>query len=109
VTLQETIVSYLESKGWYFDWDHVLAVWGEDDDDEAELRAAPEVTRVYAGWTVPQWGEYWTSPREGDGAPKRRRYESLRDALWLQLLREEEPGKFGTFFDDTAAYARKTR
>lgn len=93
--LQQQIIEYLESKGWYFDWDHVEKnlTWYSGDPREEILREAH-------AWTVPQWDAYWSADHQDDSKPKRRRYEKLQDALWSQLLREEEPNQFGVFFDD---------
>lgn len=90
-SLQETIIEYLESKDWYFDEKEAKAfIWIPKKD---RIRQAP-------AWTVPQWGEYWSSdhlPPVGP-KPKRRRYEKLQEALWSQLLREENPKQFAGFF-----------
>jgi hypothetical protein len=95
--LQEIIITYLESKGWYFDWEHIREItWFRDD---------AETIRKAHAWTIPQWGEYWMKPYSDDpthanyGEPKTRRYESLQEALWSQLLREEQPEDFACFFD----------
>jgi hypothetical protein len=103
--LQAQVIAYLESKGWYFDWDHINDAWDHDHVDEygrPSLNRRPEAIRTLHGWTLPQWGEYWSSdhlPPKGP-KPKRRRHENLQDALWSQLLREEEPERYGAFFDD---------
>lgn len=84
--LLENSIEYLESKGWYFDYDHYREVWEEE--------AGPRGIRESHCWTVPQWGEYWREPYDDDpkhenyGAPRKRRYESLKDAIWSQILRE---------------------
>ena len=101
MSLQETIIAYLEERGWYYDWEHVNAVC--DDDPPANA------IRTFHGWTLPQWGEYWQKPYSDDpkhknfGKPKSRRYENLKDALWSQLLREEEPKTYAVFFQDDLA------
>lgn len=96
MNLQQVIIEYLESKGWYFDLERAKDFdWIPADRRERETPA----------WTVPQWGGYWSEPYSDDpkhknfGKPKTRRYEMLKDALWSQLLREEEPENFETFFD----------
>ena len=100
--LQQTIIEYLESKGWYYDWDHVIKVWWEPKDDAER----GEFIRRFHGWTLPQWAEYWTEPYADEpthknfGKPKTRRHEDLKDALWSQICREELPEKFHYFFDD---------
>lgn len=97
--LLEIAIEYLESKGWYFDQAWYREVWEEGD-------AGPRGVRESHCWTIPQWGEYWAKPyyddpkHENYGAPKERRYESLKDALWSQILREQEPEPFETFFRD---------
>lgn len=100
--LQEMIIAYLEERGWYFDWDHINEVWDDGDDSPNTLNRRPEAIRELHGWTVPQWGEYWSSDHlEPVGPkPKKRRYEKLQDALWSQLLREENPEQFAGFFGD---------
>lgn len=101
--LQERLIEYLESKGWYFDWDHIHEVW--DEDSPTSLNKRRDAIRTLHGWTVPQWGEYWSSdhlPPKGP-KPKKRRYECMHDAIWSQLLREEEPQTYGTFFKDAPA------
>jgi transcriptional regulator with XRE-family HTH domain len=92
------MIGYLESRGWYFDWEHIHDVWGSD--SPGSLDKQPDAIRSLHGWTVPQWGEYWSSDHlEPKGPkPKQRRYESLKDALWSQMLREEEPEQFAVFF-----------
>lgn len=101
--LQAQLIAYLESKGWYFDWPHILDVWGTGKDS---LANKDDAIRSLNGWTVPQWGEYWQKPYADDpkhanyGAPKTRRYENMQEAVWSQLLREERPDQFGVFFDD---------
>src|SRR5687767_3890547 len=115
--LQEVIIEYLESKGWYFDWDHINEVWGRTpkeiehrkthphlygEPESLPLNERPDAIRTLHGWTVPQWGEYWSSDHLDPVGPKpkERRYENLKDALWSQLLREEEPTTYECFFKD---------
>lgn len=105
IGLQQTIIDYLVSKGWYFDWEHVIDVWGEP----AAASEQAEFMRRYPGWTVPQWGEYWMAPYSDDpnhanyGKPKTRRYEPLQEALWSQVMREERPDEFEVFFQTKEA------
>lgn len=115
MTLQETMVAYLESKGWYFDWDYIHEIWGDawdpdepnyESEDERPLGPTPDnqpdAIRRLVGWTLPQWGEYWSSDhlKPKGPKPKERRYESLQQAVWSQLLREEEPERFAVFYGD---------
>jgi len=116
-SLLDMMVNYLESKGWYFDWDHINDVWGQTDEEKAyykemgegdslPLNERPDAIRQLHGWTLTQWDEYWQKPYSDDpthknfGAPKERRYEDLKQAVWSQMLREEEPKQFGFFFGD---------
>lgn len=94
-TFQETLIERLEAAGWYFDWKHV-----EEDLTWYSERERGDVLRTAHAWTVPQWGEYWSSDHLAPVGPKpkRRRYESLQEALWSQLLREEEPETYACFF-----------
>lgn len=99
MNLQETLIEYLESKGWYFDMDWVkneidVGYPAEDDDGNSITLPSerPDVLHRYAAWTVPQWGAYWKS---GD-----RRYEKFEQAIVFQLLREEDPEQFAGFFRD---------
>lgn len=87
MSFQETLIAYLESRGWYFDKERA-----------EKLTWIPEAERIYRAhaWTVPQWGEYWAT----DDPSKKRRYENLPEAVMSQLLREEEPQTHGAFFDD---------
>lgn len=107
------LTGYLEAAGWYFDWDHIRDVWGDDEDDDdpledgsVSLDRRPDAIYSLHGWTLPQWGEYWMEPFSDDpthanyGKPKTRRYESLKDAIWSQLLREQEPESYAGFFGD---------
>jgi hypothetical protein len=91
VNLQQAIIEYLVARGWYFDLERAKDfTWIDAADREREAPA----------WTVPQWGEYWSSDHLDPVGPKpkSRRYETLRDALWSQLLREEKPTQFEGFF-----------
>ena len=117
------MINYLESKGWYFDWDHINDVWGQTDEEKAyykemgegdslPLNERPDAIRTLHGWTLPQWAEYWqpVAKKESGVAslgkpaplkpPRTRRYEDLKQAVWSQMLREEEPKQFGFFFGD---------
>ncbi len=63
--LQAQIIEYLESKGWYFDWDLVNEdlTWYED-------MPRGQVMRQAHAWTLPQWGEYSQQPSEhSTGSP----------------------------------------
>lgn len=105
--LQEMIITYLESKDWYFDWDHVAQVYGGAIPTETlNGRKVPkeQLIRTESGWTVPQWGEYWSSDHLDPVGPKpkKRRYENLTTAITSQLLREEEPETYAGFFKDTS-------
>lgn len=95
ISLFETVVVYLEKAGWYFDWERDSEVWGV-----VESKDRNQHLREHHCWTVPQWGEYWSSDHlhPKGPKPKTRRYESLQQALWSQLLREELPEQFETFF-----------
>lgn len=93
--LQAQIIEYLESKGWYFDWDHINEVW--DEDSPTSLNKRPDAIRTLHGWTLPQWGNYWQTTED----KRKRRYEDLKDVLWSQLLREEEPEQYAFFFQET--------
>lgn len=98
-SMQETLIARLEAAGWYFDWEHIREVWGSDSPDSLDKR--PDAIRSLHGWTLPQWGEYWSSDHLPPKGPKpKRRYESMRDAVWSQLLREEDPEHFAGFFGD---------
>lgn len=107
--LLAVLVKYLEDAGWYFDWEHIDKVWGDawDDEDEDEedneptLNKRPDAIYSLNGWTVPQWGEYWSSdhlPPKGP-KPRTRRYEGMKEALWSQLYREQKPEEMAVFFD----------
>lgn len=100
--LQATMIAYLESKGWYFDWDYVRE--HDDPDDTHAISRRPDAIRVLHGWTVPQWGEYWSSDHLDPVGPKprARRYENMKDALWAQLLREEDPERFAGSFKEAS-------
>ena len=98
ISLLELMIKYLESEGWYFDWEHANQLTWYDSDGE-RLREAH-------AWTVPQWDEYWVKPYSDDpthknfGAPKNRRYENLQTAVWSQVLREEEPETYKVFYSE---------
>lgn len=91
----DTMIEYLESKGWYYDKKRAK--------DFTWIPAAQR-KRSAPAWTVPQWGEYWMAPYSDDpthknfGKSKERRWENLKDAVWSQLLREEEPETYAGFF-----------
>lgn len=96
--LMEMAIAYLTEKGWYFDHERYQEVWEEP--------AGSRGIREASCWTVPQWGEYWVKPyhdkpgHENYGASPERRYVSLKEAIWDQILREQEPEAFGGFFRD---------
>lgn len=98
-TLLDLMIEYLEEHGWYFDWDHACFVWEKDSKEEL-LKSWPDAIRRLHAWTVPQWGNYWSSPKEGEELPpwRKRRYEDLKDAVWSQMLREQEPENYEIFF-----------
>jgi hypothetical protein len=94
--LQDILIAYLQSRGWYFD---------EERARQFTWVAKADRVREVTAWTLPQWGEYWSSdhlPPEGK-KPKERRYECLKDAIWSQLLREEKPETYAVFFKERDA------
>lgn len=94
--LFQATVAYLVAKGWYFDHERYRETWDEV--------AGPRGVREAHCWTMPQWGDYWHKPfaddpnHENYGAPPTRRYEALKDAIWSQILREQEPKQFEGFY-----------
>lgn len=98
--LQDIIIDYLEERGWYFDYEHIMWVFEYKDKNELFTKQ-PNIIRTAHGWTLPQWGDYWKPAPNAVDQSTKRRHENLQDAMWSQILREEEPETYGYFYGDT--------
>lgn len=85
--LRQVLTEYLTERGWY--QDPAETGWPGE--------GSGEVADSDWGWTVPEWENYW---RARDGTMSRR-HENFKEAVWTQLMREEDPETFEPFFADT--------
>lgn len=108
MSLYQTLHTYLEEHGWYFDVEHFCEIWEREPTSFEDFYRSP-------CWTLPQWDEYWRKPfsdkpgHPNYDKPKTRRYESFAEAVNSQLLREEQPAVYGAFFGDNVAQESPVR